>query len=109
MELKVAQYGPSTTHWDLASVPSQAIEPITGPAVLSTSDPIDIDHLRAETISTYPVFDEGKYVRSVRNRDFVWLKSIEAWEAPIYAFKSISVVGWGPIPITLGFNDALVF
>lgn len=62
MELKVAQYGPSATHWDLASIPPQPVEAITGPAVLSGADSIDIDNLRAETISTYPVFDEGKYV-----------------------------------------------
>lgn len=66
MELKVAQYGPSTTHWDLASVPPQAIEPIAGPTVLSAADSIDIENLRAETISTYPVFDEGKYVMACK-------------------------------------------
>lgn len=73
MELKVAQYGPSATHWDLASIPQQAVEAISEPAVLSGADSIDVDNLRADTISTYPVFDEGKYVHGYKS--VIWFQN----------------------------------
>jgi hypothetical protein len=63
MEMKVASYGPSKTHWWPLSVQATPIEPVTQPATVDSSSTIDSDVLVAQSVSTYPVFDGGRYAR----------------------------------------------
>lgn len=65
LDLKVSTYGPSTTHWWALSVPCHPTETISSAPTTSLSDSVSRDDLAAKSVSTYPVFEEGKYVLSL--------------------------------------------
>lgn len=89
LDLKVTAYGQSTTHWWALSVPTHPVEAISSAPTTSLSDTIHRDDIAAQSVSTYPVFDGGKYVLSAKRPYSVPLAS---YLAKFLAHSGISCV-----------------
>lgn len=58
----IAKYGASETHWWPLSVPSHPVIAVAGPPTLTCTDTHHDERIATESISTYPVFENGAYV-----------------------------------------------